>query len=275
MNAQQTQINNLSVQVNIAINKADSAIGSAKSATDLANALKGQLATLNGDVKQLQANDHSFSALLKQWWGALESWRGGHFLVNQGMSGNAHTRFDPLLLDVNGDGFKFTGQTKTNLLTGEAQNVRWLEKGDPDAFMLVDATSLRAAGYDIQNARGESVDGLTLFRDGLRIKDPSGNEKIVGSGWELLAAFDANKDGKINSSDPVWQHLKLWADSDADGAINEKLQGLSDAGVRDVNLGGLKAQTVDSLGNTREDGTFTWADGRTGTATDVNFAAIQ
>jgi hypothetical protein len=40
----------------------------------------------------LFANDHSFSALLSQWWQALETWRGSHFLVNQTMQGNTHVR---------------------------------------------------------------------------------------------------------------------------------------------------------------------------------------
>ena len=35
-----------------------------------------------------------------------------------------------------------------------------------------------------------------------------------------LGVFDSNKDGKINSSDAVWQHLSLFVDENADGTMD-------------------------------------------------------
>jgi uncharacterized coiled-coil DUF342 family protein len=238
--------------------------------------IQNQINVIKGDVNQLFANDNSFATQLSQWHTALESWRGAHILVNANMQGKVHTRFDPLVLDMKGDGIDIGGKATTDLVTGEAANLNWTKAGTDDAFLMVDATSLRALGWDLKNGDGTAVDGNTLFRDGLTVTDKAGNTVQITDGYSLLAALDSDRDGKVNSSDPAWQALRLFVDTDGDGTVGRnELSNISDSAVRDLATSATKAMTFDAAGNALTDGAFTRADGTAGYMSDVNFAGAQ
>lgn len=168
-----------------------------------------------------------------------------------------------IVLDMNGDGVALDGSTRTSLLTGGPVTARWTKAGSDDAFLVVDATSLRAAGVSLMNVQGNELEGMQLLRGGFRVKDPSGNAAVISDGWQMLALLDANGDGKVNASDPAWASLRLFVDANADGKIEAgELQAV--AGGK---LDGLDAKmepvTADMNGRARADGSFTITGGET------------
>lgn len=205
--------------------------------------------------------------------GLALSGAGRHTALSQTVSEGG---FDPLLLDLKGDGINLGGHTTTELVTGERADLRWPKAGTDDAFLLLDATSLREAGFLVMNAKGEQVDGNTLFKDGLKLKTPDGKEVIIADGWQLLGLFDTNKDEKINAADRVWRHLRLFVDKDADGTIGKgELTNLSSSNVRDIVLTGKGATRTDEFGNTWVEGTFTKTDGKAGLIAEVLLKLVR
>jgi cytoskeletal protein CcmA (bactofilin family) len=179
---------------------------------------------------------------------------------------------DAIVLDPNADGIDLGGTATTSLLTGQLADTRWTQAGSDDAFLVVDATSLRATGYDLHDFDGTPLDGPVLFRDGLRIQTAGEPETFVTDGWQMLDRLDANKDGRIDAADPAWGSLKLFTDSDADGTIGPgELTDLPAAGIRDLIANPNPPARLDDFGSRREDGGFTRTDGTVGLATDVWF----
>ncbi|HJU90794.1 MAG TPA: hypothetical protein VJ672_15500 [Gemmatimonadaceae bacterium] len=174
-----------------------------------------------------------------------------------------------VILDMSGDGVNLDGTAKTSLLTGGPVSARWTTAGSDDAFLLVDATSLRAAGVSLMNSSKEALEGSQLFRDGLRVKDPGGKESVISDGWQLLGVLDSNQDGKIDSSDPAWGSLRLFVDKNADGTINPGEL----TAVAEARMGALENKVgekiTDAAGRSRADGSFSTADGETRTMSSV------
>lgn len=171
-----------------------------------------------------------------------------------------------IVLDVNGDGVSLSGRARTSLLTGGPQNAKWTTAGSDDAFLLVDATSLRAStGISIANSSGEPLEGHQLFRDGLRVRlpgeSPARSGGVIRDGWEMLGVLDADGDGRISASDPAWASLRLFTDRNADGTIGrDELMGLADARIDglDARLEPIKG---DLSSRAAAVGSFTTADG--------------
>ncbi len=180
-----------------------------------------------------------------------------------------------LIFDINGNGLDLSGSTTTNLVSGSPLSIRWTVSGTDDAFLLIDATSLRSSGVDIQAMGGTLIDGNVLFHDGLRVTTPDGNTVVTNSGWQMLGIFDLQKDGMINSSDAAWNMLKVFTDSNADGMMGTgEILFLNDSNVSAISLSGLSSMVTDMFGNTRVDGTYNHLTGSTGLVADVNFAAV-
>lgn len=126
----------------------------------------------------------------------------------------------PLLLDIAGDGLDLSGAASTELLGDGPQGVAWTTPGTDDCFLMVDATRLRDTGYRVLDSSGQEVDGIILFRDGLRVAAPGAAPgEVAADGRELLAAFDADASGRIDSADPVFGYLWLFMDEEGDGAL--------------------------------------------------------
>ena len=194
-------------------------------------------------------------------------------LLEKALGIRAVSSFDPLLLDLSGDGLDLSGSVTTDLLSGRLESVRWTTAATDDAFVMVDADGARVVGYDIQRSDGTPVSGLTLFRDGLRIVDPEGNASVVGNAWQMLGIFDHDRDGTVSLADPVFEHLVAFTDLDANGAVGaEELTPMADAGVLDLATTSSVPPFTDEYGNTRTDGSFTRQDDNLGLASAVNFA---
>jgi hypothetical protein len=179
---------------------------------------------------------------------------------------------DAVVLDLGGDGLDLSGTTTTSLFNGQPEDSRWTQPGSNDAFLMVDADALAAIGYQIHDFAGLAVTGDVLIQDGLRITPPGQPEARITDGWQMLALFDSNKDGRINASDPVFSKLKLYTDANGDGAIQPgEIQSLSSV-VRDILVNTNPPSRADDFNNRRCDGEFTRTDGTTGQAANYWFA---
>jgi len=173
------------------------------------------------------------------------------------------------------DGLDFTGYTATGLLQdGTSQDLRWTRANTDDAFVVVDATALRAAtGYDIASQSGVSLEGDLLFRNGLQITLPGEDPAFTTDGWNMLSLFDSNGDGKMSASDSVWDHLKLFTDSNADGTIGAgELRALGNVLKEFFETGDIP--TEDQFGNIFTPGGFVRLDDSTGDLADVQLQSV-
>ena len=66
----------------------------------------------------------------------------------------------------------------------------------------------------------------------------------------VLAQYDANRDGVINSLDPVYPKLRLWIDSNHDGIAQAgELHTLQELQVESISLNYRESRRTDQYGN--------------------------
>ncbi len=162
-------------------------------------------------------------------------------------------RFDPLVLDLNGDGVKLTSLngSKVNFDFGGdgfAEKTGWVSA--QDGLLTLD-----------KNNNGRIDNGSELF--GSATED----------GFAALARYDLSNDGVINASDAVFSKLRVWRDANGDGKTNTgELLTLAQARVREISLA-KTASGADNAGNSVDfTGTFTRTNGTTGASAAISFA---
>ncbi|MEW6141450.1 MAG: hypothetical protein AB1733_24775, partial [Thermodesulfobacteriota bacterium] len=162
-------------------------------------------------------------------------------------------RRDPLILDLDGDGFETTTIADGTFFDhdgdGFAEQTGWVD-GD-DGLLVLD-----------RNGDGIINDGKELFGNGT----PLANGSLAGNGFQALADLDSNGDGKIDAADPGFSQLRIWKDTNEDGfSSSYELHTLDDLGIIAINLTSTPESTTDTQGNTRTRlGNFEWADGTAG-----------
>lgn len=85
---------------------------------------------------------------------------------------------------------------------GRRRQVAWIAPGADIAFLALDRN-----GNDVID------NGSELFGD----STPLASGHYAENGFAVLAEFDANHDGIVDASDPVWSSLLLWNDRNHDG----------------------------------------------------------
>lgn len=133
-----------------------------------------------------------------------------HLEVHVGASAQAAPPKDPLLLDLDGNGPQTSGQKGAVVfdLAGNGQVAPTSFVAGGDALLALD-----------RNGNGRVDSGKELF----------GDQHGATDGFEELAKFDGNLDGRIDGADPVYRQLQLLK---ADGST----QSLADAGIRSLAL---------------------------------------
>jgi len=169
----------------------------------------------------------------------------------------------PLAIDLDGDGIELRSVEGSRISTvdagGNLWRLGWL--GPDDGFLALDRD-----GNGAIDRLGE-----IQFIDDL---------KGAKSDLEGLAAYDTNRDGKLDGQDARWAEFKVWRDKNQDGiGLGKELVSLGDAGIVSIGLKGRATgfTPADGIDNTVLATTaIEWADPeRVGLGYDVALAVHQ
>lgn len=169
--------------------------------------------------------------------------------------------FDPVVLDLDGDGVELVGLDHSDARfdfdgDGLAEETGWV--GADDGLLVFDANG----------------DGVIDAADEVAFVS-----YLAGAETDLegLAAFDTDGDGMLTEADAEgggfdWSQFQVWQDANQNGRSDEgELISLSAAGIVSINLA-LNGDASEVDGNLiHNTTTFTRADGTTGAAADVSF----
>ncbi|THF65559.1 hypothetical protein E6C76_08240 [Pseudothauera nasutitermitis] len=173
----------------------------------------------------------------------------------------AESQASPIILDLDGDGVTTVSKTSgihfDHDSNGFAELSGWVGAGDG---LLV---------WD-RNGNGVIDDGAELFGNNTLL---STGQKAA-NGFAALRDLDGNGDGVFDAYDVLWSELRVWRDQNQDGVSQaDELLTLDELGIASIYLGYTNSTYIDAQGNAHKQvGSFTWADGSTGTATDVWFS---
>lgn len=173
--------------------------------------------------------------------------------------------FDPLALDLDGDGIETVGVNTGILFDHDADGVKtgtgWL-KAD-DGWLVLD-----------RNGNGIIDNGRELFGVGTLLQ----NGSTASNGFTALKEQDSNQDGVISSADSVFNQLQLWRDLNQDGlSQTEELSSLSALNILSIGVNTVN-NTVVNLGNGNVQsaaGIFVRTDGSAGGASTSEFASFR
>ena len=151
--------------------------------------------------------------------------------------------YTPILIDVNGDGYKMTnaanGVSFEVLPNFRLTKLSWTAENSDDAWLVLD-----------RNGNGTIDSGEEQF--GNATPQPWSMEK---NGFKALAQYDyvfygGNEDGVINGRDAVFAKLQLWCDRNHNGiSERDELSDLSAAGLFGIDLNYKEWKKVDEFGN--------------------------
>lgn len=174
--------------------------------------------------------------------------------------------YDPLALDLNGDGkigispasnggayFDHNGD-------GVSHKSSWINKEDG------------ILAYD-RNGNGNIDNGGELFGNFTQIKDKESNQRLAKDGYEALKEFDSNNDGLIDKNDDKFKDLKIWQDANSNGISDEgELKSLDGLGIASLSLNHNEVNEDLGGGNTLTlKGSYTKTNGQTMLMGDINF----
>ena len=169
------------------------------------------------------------------------------------------TTVDPIVLDLGTPGISFTSVTNGVSFDingdGIKDQVAWTAGND--GFLA----------YDV-NGSGTIENGAELFTPNFA----GGN---YASGLAALKSLDANADGLINSADANFSKLLVWQDSNHNGVADAgEMSSLADNGITAINLDATPTDgSIDGQG-LQAQGTFSYANGTTGTFVEVALATV-
>ncbi len=225
-------------------NAVDNLIETGKPFVDVLNTIGDALSKLGDNLKDLifpndpGAYDPTFD----------------HFM--DGLYGSAGEVVCPIVLDLDDNGVA---------ISSVENGVYFDHNGDGFAEKSAWASTTDGLLVRDLNRDGKIDSGAELFGDQTSLK----NGKAGVNGFEILAEYDGNHDGKIDARDTLWRDLKVWVDADHDG--------ISDAGEL-KSLADYRIQSIDVAYNqpggpgTLATGNYTRTDGTTGHgADDPNF----
>lgn len=151
--------------------------------------------------------------------------------------------YTPILIDVNGDGYKMTnaanGVSFKVLPNFRLTKLSWTAENSDDAWLVLD-----------RNGNGTIDSGEEQF--GNATPQPWSMEK---NGFKALAQYDyvfygGHEDGVIDGRDAVFAQLQLWCDRNHNGISEpDELSDLPSAGLFGIELKYKEWKKVDEFGN--------------------------
>ncbi|WP_105431449.1 DUF5801 repeats-in-toxin domain-containing protein [Neorhizobium sp. T6_25] len=165
---------------------------------------------------------------------------------------------DPIILDLDRNGFAFT-----SLEDGVKFDINADGKLDQVAWTKTDGI----LAYD--------VDGNGKIDNGSEIFTPNFAGGTHAGGVAALSTLDVNHDGKIDASDTGFDKLLVWQDANGNGVSDEgELKGLNDYGITGISLDAESAEGYIDGQALFAEGSFTYADGSTGSFVEVGFDTL-
>jgi len=164
-----------------------------------------------------------------------------------------------------------------------AKAAKWSSGGDPLVIDLdgdgIETISLNASStyFDVDGDLFRERTGWLKGDDGFLVLDANGNGRVddisemfgnrFQGGYDELAAYDSNGDGKITMADAVWASLQVWQDKNRDGVTQDgELKTLDQLGITELSLiRNRLSATTSAGGNLQADSSVTFADGRVST----------
>ncbi|UIK04593.1 DUF5801 repeats-in-toxin domain-containing protein [Neorhizobium galegae] len=165
---------------------------------------------------------------------------------------------DPIILDLDHNGFAFTSVddgVKFDInADGKLDQVAWTKT---DGILAFD------------------VDGNGKIDNGSEIFTPNFAGGAHAGGVAALSTLDVNHDGKIDASDTGFDKLLVWQDANGNGVSDEgELKGLNDYGITGISLDADSAEGYIDGQALFAEGSFTYADGSTGSFVEVGFDTL-
>ncbi|WP_037386094.1 calcium-binding protein, partial [Serratia sp. DD3] len=172
--------------------------------------------------------------------------------------------YDPLLLDLDGDGLETTGMNGQGSVKfdhnqdGLKTASGWVKSDD--GILVFD-----------RNGDGAINNGNELFGDNTFLS----NGEKAQNGFAALADLDTNGDGKIDANDQDFANLKVWRDLNQDGTTDSgELFTLGELGIASLNLDYKNVdQVLDGGNRLTQIGTYTTEDGSVYQMSDVNLVS--
>ena len=133
------------------------------------------------------------------------------------------TQYDPITLDLDGDGIETVGLSAGVLFDHNGDGIQtgtgWV--GKDDGLLVLD-----------KNNNGTIDNGAELFGDNTILK----NGQKAKDGFAAISDLDLNQDGKLNSSDAAFANLRVWQDINQDGFSQAtELKTLDELGISSIN----------------------------------------
>jgi len=172
---------------------------------------------------------------------------------------------DPLVLNLDGEGIRTLGLDAGIHFDFDGNGFKeltgWVAPGN--GVLLLDRT-----GDCRLNGGSETLGDV----------GPGSNGMTAANGFSALCEYDANRDGKLNSGDPIWSQLRIWqccggGDGDlGDPDTSGKITTLDELGISAILLDSKSLNQTDGAGNTEIlTSQFEWTDGGTGTISEFQF----
>lgn len=150
----------------------------------------------------------------------------------------------PLVLSLDGRAVTFT-RAPGSFRIGAAERTEWVEASTP---------------------------WLAIDRDGDGAID---GESELFAGFEALAAFDDDRDGRITPRDAIFSELRVWRDRDQDRrSTPDELSTLADEGVRAIDLA-YTSRPARAISYEGEIAPLALDGGRAGRVVDVHLAPMD
>jgi hypothetical protein len=118
---------------------------------------------------------------------------------------------------------------------GVTDHVAWTAPNTQQAFLALD-----------HDGSGRIDSGRELFGD----HTPLSSGAVAKNGFEALAEYDDNHDGRIDDVDSIWRFLLLWFDTNHNGVSETaELLSIAESAVSSVDLNAHWTGRRDSYGN--------------------------